>query len=125
MNQINSYRYEFLNKNKKYIPKSRILSLYSKIIKSVEENFITFISSKTGSGKSTKVPVFLYEYLEKKNKDTFCVICSEPRTIACTSLCKYVQEQNEQYLIDISLKKYFELNGPNLLYLKESHLLYF
>ena len=51
MNQINSYRYEFLNKNKKYIPKSRILSLYSKIIKSVEENFITFISSKTGSEK--------------------------------------------------------------------------
>ena len=124
MNQINSYRYEFLNKNKKYIPKSRILSLYSKIMKSVEENFITFISSKTGSGKSTKVPAFLYEYLEKKNKDTFCVICSEPRTIACTSLCKYVQEQNEQYLIDISLKKYFELNGPNLLYLKESDLLY-
>ncbi len=77
--------------------------------------------------KSTKVPAFLYEYLTKKNKDTFCVICSEPiepRTIVCISLCNYEQEQNGQYLIDTSLKKYFELNGPNLRYLKESDLLY-
>ena len=51
MNQINSIRHEFLNKKKIYIPKSRILSLYSKIMKSKEENFITFISSKTGSEK--------------------------------------------------------------------------
>ena len=77
--------------------------------------------------KSSKVPAFLYEYLTKKNKDTFCVICSEqsePKTIACISLCNYEQEQNGQYLIDTSLKKYFELNGPNSPHSKESDLLY-
>ena len=43
-----------INNINPYFPKLKISVLRSQIIKSVEENLITFISSKTGRGKSTK-----------------------------------------------------------------------
>ena len=113
-----------LNINSKaYNPTLKIWMLHNKILKSVQENLITFISSKTGSGKSTIVPRFLYEYLKKK-KDNFCIICTEPRSIACNSLSNYVKNQNKNMKIDTSIIKYLNLNGQNLLFLKESDLLF-
>ena len=46
-----------------------IKELESDIIKSVTNNMITFISSKTGSGKSTQVPQYLYNYLLNKKRN--------------------------------------------------------
>ena len=123
MNQIISFTEEQINNSQIYIPKCRILNLYPKIIKSIEENLITFISSKTGSGKSTQVPKFLYEYLQKTKK-SFCVICTEPRTIACNSLSEYIREKNHDIEIYTKSNIYFDIRGPTLLFLKESDLLY-
>ena len=122
-NQVISFTEDQINNAKIYIPKLRILNFYSKIIKSVEENLITFISSKTGSGKSTQVPKFLYEYLQK-TKNTFCVICTEPRTIACNELSEYIRKKNRNIEIYSKSKVYFEIEGPKLLFLKESDLIY-
>ena len=123
MNQTISFTEEQIKNAHIYIPKLKILNLYSKIIKSVEENLITFISSKTGSGKSTQVPKFLYEHL-KKSKSSFCVICTEPRSIACNSLSEYIREQNPNIEIYTKSNIYDERYGPTLLFLKESDLLY-
>ena len=116
----------FYNSNKEYkpyIPKLRILALYTKIIRSIKENVVTFISSKTGSGKSTQVPKYLYDYLQEDN-NRFCIICTEPRSIACTSISKYIKSKNRYINIDNNVNKYFEIDGPTLLYIKESDLLY-
>ena len=118
INNINNYFQE-------YIPSYKILTLYQKIIKSIEENLITFISSKTGSGKSTQVPKYLYEYLKNdKKKSNFKIICSEPRSIACESISKYVSSKNPQINIDINCSNYLNNDGPCLYYLKESDLLF-
>ena len=116
------------NSVKEYIPKLRISLLRASINKSVDTNLVTFISSKTGSGKSTKVPIFLYEYLsEQKKKTAFNIICTEPRSIACESISKYIKklEGNENKKISVSIKDYFQNKDKKyLFYLKESDLLY-
>ena len=114
------------NKNKTYkpyIPKFRILTLHSKIIKSIEENVITFISSKTGSGKSTQVPKYLYEYLVRK-KNSFSIICTEPRSIACQSISDYIKLKSPNIKIKTNVNDYFQQDGTKLFYIKESDLLF-
>ena len=111
---MESYKYYF-----------KIFSIYEDIIKSFEENIITFISSKTGSGKSTQLPKYLYEYLEKdKKKSSFKIICTEPRSIACDSISKFVQFQNKEMNIDTNCTNYLNSSESGLFFLKESDLLY-
>ena len=118
INNINNY-------SKEYIPTYKILAIYQKILRSLEENLITFISSKTGSGKSTQVPKYLYEYLiNEKKKSNFKIICSEPRSIACESISKYVFSKNPNINIDTNCTNYLNNEGPCLYYLKESDLLF-
>ena len=110
---------------KEYIPRYKILNIYPKIIKSIEENLVTFISSKTGSGKSTQVPKYLYQYLkENKKKNKFKIICTEPRSIACESISNYVELQNPEINIDTNCTNYLNRDEPYLYFLKESELKY-
>ena len=110
---------------KEYIPRYKILNIYPKIIKSIEENLVTFISSKTGSGKSTQVPKYLYQYLkENKKKNKFKIICTEPRSIACESISNYVELQNPDINIDTNCTNYLNRDDPYLYFLKESELLF-
>ena len=106
----------------------KIHLLHSEIIKSIKDNLVTFISSKTGSGKSTQVPQYLYNYLlNDKKKDNFCVICTEPRSIACLNISNFIKNSNrnnKNINIYTDTEKYFEKNKKYLLYIKESDLLY-
>ena len=98
MNSSDKYQPENFEQNLNYnFPLLRIQSLYPQIIQSVESNLITIISSKTGSGKSTQVPIFLYDLLNQK-KNSFCIICTEPRSIACDSLCQYIIKKTHFYI---------------------------
>ena len=108
------------------IPTYNIEYMYEDIIKSLEENVITFISSKTGSGKSTQVPKYLYEYLKTtKKKSSFKIICSEPRTIACESISQYVKLLNPDINIYTKNIEYLaNEKEPGLFFLKESDLLF-
>ena len=105
-----------------------IKELESDIIKSVTNNMITFISSKTGSGKSTQVPQYLYNYLlsKKKTQDkSFNIICTEPRTIASDSIIEYIRRQNKNINIYKKItKEEYEEKKPKLFLIKESDLLY-
>ena len=71
--------YSFDNSESNYQSKNEDLTikeLESNIIESVKNNVITFISSKTGSGKSTQVPQYLYNYMlkQKNNKSKLQVL---------------------------------------------------
>ena len=121
----NNFENDSFHQHKEYIPTFKIMSIYSKIIKSIEENSITFISSKTGSGKSTQVPKYLYQYLkEEKKKSSFKIICSEPRSIASESISKFVISQNPELKIDTNCINYLNSTESGLYFLKESDLLY-
>ncbi|CAK0897783.1 unnamed protein product [Prorocentrum cordatum] len=68
-----------------------------KILKHIENYRVTCIQGETGCGKSTRVPVYVMEdYFEKKkagklkSEDTFMVLCTQPRRIACISLANRV-----------------------------------
>ena len=103
----------------------KIFSIYQDIIKSFKENIITFISSKTGSGKSTQVPKYLYEYLKKdEKKSSFKIICSEPRSIACQSISNFVHSRNKEMSIDTNPLTYIKSSESCLFFIKESDLLF-
>lgn len=55
------------------------------IVESVDNNAVTVISAETGSGKSTRVPLILYQAGYNK------VICTQPRRLACISLANHVK----------------------------------
>ena len=106
-----------------YEQELKIEKLRPKIIQSIKDNLITFISSQTGSGKSTLVPQYLYNYLLDIYKDQpFHIICTEPRVIACTSISDYIKMKNNNIRILTSVDNYYK-NEQNLLYLKENDLL--
>ena len=113
---------------KKQKSELNIKELESDIIKSVTNNMITFISSKTGSGKSTQVPQYLYNYLlnKKNNKNkSFNIICTEPRTIASDSIIDYIKRQNKNINIYKTITKQdFEEKKPKLFLIKENDLLF-
>ena len=101
----------------------KIFSIYQDIIKSYKENIITFISSKTGSGKSTQVPKYLYEYLKKdEKKSSFKIICSEPRSIACQSISNFVHSRNKEMSIDTNPLTYIKSSESCLFFIKESDM---
>lgn len=55
------------------------------IINAIKNNDTVIITAETGSGKSTKVPQYLYEM-------GYNVIVTEPRRIAAISLAEFVSE---------------------------------
>jgi len=122
MNSSDIYQQNQFEEYSKYnFPYLRIQSLYPQIIQSIESNLITIISSKTGSGKSTQVPIFLYDFLNQK-KDSFCIICTEPRSIACNSICHYLDYASDIHIYQ-DIRKYSN-NEKMILFIKESDLLY-
>ena len=122
---MNPFDSSEINNQSKY-PDLSIKHLESSIIKSVENNIITFISSKTGSGKSTQVPQYLYKYMQNiKNKKSFNIICVEPRAIASDSITEFIKSKNKNIKIYKSIeKKFIELKEPKLFIIKENDLLF-
>ena len=104
----------------------KIKELEADIIKSVKDNIITFISSKTGSGKSTQIPQYLYNYLLKSpKKESFCIMCTEPRSIASDSISEFIKSQNKNInLMKIVTKQELESKKPKLFIIKENDLLF-
>lgn len=61
-----------------------------KIVSTIKENQVTIVVGATGSGKTTRLPVFLYEACYSKQG---VIGITEPRRIAASSVAKFVAEQ--------------------------------
>ena len=97
-------------------PQYKISDLENDIIYSVSNKKITFISSPTGSGKSTQIP----QYIANHN---FKVLCSQPRKISCVSISEYIKYQNQNLNIQSGSEFFYYDNNFDLLFLRESTLL--
>ncbi|XP_075225444.1 putative ATP-dependent RNA helicase DHX34 [Lycorma delicatula] len=75
------------------------------IIKAVNKERVVIIAGDTGCGKSTQVP----QYLLKANYNK--IVCTQPRRIACISLCKRVSyETLNEYSTNVGYQIRFEKN---------------
>lgn len=63
------------------------------IIESIQDNLVTIICGETGSGKSTRVPQFLYDHGLVSSAQTAKVAITQPRRIAAVSLAKRVSDE--------------------------------
>ena len=61
---------------------------------------------------------------KNKKKSSFTIICTEPCSIACDSISKFVQSQNLEMSIDTNCINYLNSSESGLFFLKESDLLY-
>ncbi len=67
-----------------------IEAVRKKIVSTIQENQVVIVVGATGSGKTTRLPVFLYEACCSKQG---VIGITEPRRIAATSVAKFVAEQ--------------------------------
>lgn len=63
----------------------------AKIIEAVTANQVVIIEGETGSGKTTQIPLYLFECEEITSRGMIGI--TEPRRVAATSVAKYVAEQ--------------------------------
>jgi len=61
-----------------------------KIIKAIKENQVIVVESPTGSGKTTQLPLILYE---AGFADSGVIGITQPRRIAAVSVCEYIAKQ--------------------------------
>eukprot|EP01084_Bolivina_argentea_P046349 85351_1 len=63
------------------------------ILTTIKNNLITLIIGETGSGKTTQIPQYLLEwdFITASNK----IVCTQPRTVAATSVALRVSEEQK------------------------------
>ena len=95
----------------------KISEIKDDIVASFLNHKITFVSSPTGSGKSTQIPLYILPHATK-------VVCCEPRKIACDSICDFLYKicNGEK---KISCNSYYDYYRENfdILFLTENSLL--
>ncbi|GFY57113.1 probable ATP-dependent RNA helicase DHX34 [Trichonephila inaurata madagascariensis] len=93
----------------------------TEILRAVENNQVVLVAGDTGCGKSTQVP----QYLMAACYDS--IACTQPRRIACISLCKRVAyETQNEYKSEIGYQIRFEKSKTQhtkILFLTEGLLL--
>lgn len=65
----------------------------TEILDSIENNLVTIICGETGSGKSTQVPQFCYEYGYSGSTRPGMIGITQPRRVAATALAKRISEE--------------------------------
>ncbi|GBL93068.1 putative ATP-dependent RNA helicase DHX34 [Araneus ventricosus] len=93
----------------------------NEILRAVESHQVVLVAGDTGCGKSTQVP----QYLLAAGYDS--IACTQPRRIACISLCKRVAyETQNEYASEIGYQIRFEKSKTShtkILFLTEGLLL--
>ena len=62
------------------------------ILKAIGDNQVSIISGDTGCGKSTQLPLFLYEE-SLSTGSPFKILCTQPRRLACVNIARRVKEE--------------------------------
>ncbi|CAI2371735.1 unnamed protein product [Moneuplotes crassus] len=63
------------------------------VLESVENNLVTIVCGETGSGKSTQIPQFLYEYGYTATSRKGMIGITQPRRVAATSLSQRIADE--------------------------------
>ena len=87
------------------------------ILDSINSNIITFISSPTGTGKSTQIPQYLSEGFPGK------ILICEPRKIACNSISDYINKENPKIKANSNELDLYYKNQYEVLFITENNLL--
>ena len=98
-------------------PKYQIFFKKNEIIESIKSNIITFISSPTGTGKSTQIPQYLYNEFQAR------ILICEPRKIACESICNYINKENQNINANSNIIDIYYSNKYDVLFITENQLL--
>lgn len=88
LNEIN--RTEEMEEMRKELP---VFMHEREILESVENNLVTIVCGETGSGKSTQIPQFLYEYGYTSTTRKGLIGITQPRRVAATSLSKRISDE--------------------------------
>jgi len=66
-----------------------------KILKALEDNQIIIVESPTGSGKTTQIPLILYDngYTKETKRNNGVIGITQPRRIASVSIAEYIEKQ--------------------------------
>ena len=111
LNIIN--RTEEMDKARRSLP---VFMHEREILEGVENNLVTIICGETGSGKSTQIPQFLYEYGYTGTTRKGIIGITQPRRVAATSLSKRIaDEMSKTYGEEVGYqirydKKFFNQN---------------
>lgn len=68
------------------------------ILESIEDNIVTIICGETGSGKSTQIPKFLYEFGYGDSSWPGLIGVTQPRRIATSSLATRIADELNESL---------------------------
>lgn len=74
-----------------------IFEAREQILKAIGRNQVSIISGDTGCGKSTQLPLFLYE-ASLRSGQKFKALCTQPRRLACVNIARRVREEIEAHL---------------------------
>eukprot|EP00758_Cryptobia_borreli_P012113 Tbor_TRINITY_DN5718_c4_g2::TRINITY_DN5718_c4_g2_i1::g.19549::m.19549/K13026/DHX57; ATP-dependent RNA helicase DHX57 len=70
-----------------------------KIRKALQEHNVVVVSGETGSGKTTQVPQFLYEYCCEAGTASLCnIVCTQPRRLAATAVALRVADERDEVI---------------------------
>ncbi|CAM41748.1 putative RNA helicase [Leishmania braziliensis MHOM/BR/75/M2904] len=63
----------------------------------LQKHNVVVIGGETGSGKTTQIPQFLYEFMcEEGNGSSANIVCTQPRRLAATSVALRVAEERDE-----------------------------
>lgn len=83
-----------LRQTRKQLPAYRVRE---QLRAALREHSVVVIGGETGSGKTTQVPQYLYEYLcEEGCGSTANIVCTQPRRLAATSVALRVAEERDE-----------------------------
>ena len=59
----------------------------------INNNDVTIISSSTGSGKTSQVPIIIHDEIKKKGDEKVSIVITQPRRLATRTIAEHVAKQ--------------------------------
>ena len=77
------------------LPSLPIDSMSKTLIDTIKSHQTTIVVGETGSGKSTRLPQFIFKDLLQisNNRSTSCIVCTQPRRVAAVTIAQRVSQE--------------------------------
>jgi ATP-dependent RNA helicase DHX57 len=75
--------------------------LRDELRKVLKESRVVVVGGDTGSGKTTQIPQYVWEYFCEEKKASLCnIVCTQPRRLAATAVALRVAEERDENIGD-------------------------